>query len=85
MTEKPPTARLYKVLGLAAPTPDEVIRARLARKFLTASLCTAYRDLFAGDPERAGSVVQTCDLLHHNDCRAHRMTNPDGSVTTWRI
>lgn len=38
--------------------------------------CTATRDLLG--------AVQTCELGHHNDSRAHRMTNPDGSVTTWR-
>lgn len=29
-------------------------------------------------------VVQFCELEHHTDNWAHRMTNPDGSVTTWR-
>lgn len=29
-------------------------------------------------------VVQACELEHHMDVHAHRMTNPDGSVTTWR-
>jgi hypothetical protein len=29
-------------------------------------------------------VIQFCELEHHTDNLAHRMTNPDGSVTTWR-
>jgi hypothetical protein len=29
-------------------------------------------------------VVQACELEHHMDVHAHRMTNQDGSVTTWR-
>jgi hypothetical protein len=29
-------------------------------------------------------VIQFCELQHHMDGRAHRMTNLDGSVTTWR-
>lgn len=45
--------------------------------------CQAVRDLFAGTPE-AGTVILTCGKLHHMDVHAHRMTNPDGSVTTWR-
>ncbi|QOD06011.1 hypothetical protein [Pseudarthrobacter sp. BIM B-2242] len=73
-----------KVFGLPAPTSEEVVQARLARTFLEANLCTAVRDLFAGDPVREGTVIQTCVLTYHNDSRAHRMTNPDGSNTTWR-
>lgn len=38
--------------------------------------CEVTRDLLG--------AVQTCELGHHNDSLAHRMTNPDGSVTTWR-
>jgi hypothetical protein len=45
--------------------------------------CTVDRDLFAGTPE-AGTVILSCELQHHTDNWAHRMTNPDGSVTTWR-
>lgn len=45
--------------------------------------CTAVRDLFEGTPE-SGTVVQSCEKDHHTDNLAHRMTNPDGSVTTWR-
>lgn len=45
--------------------------------------CTASRDLFAGTPE-AGTVLQFCELEHHTSNLAHRMTNPDGSATTWR-
>lgn len=45
--------------------------------------CTAVRDLFAGTP-KAGTVILTCGKTHHMDAHAHRMTNPDGSVTTWR-
>ncbi len=38
--------------------------------------CAATRDLLG--------AAQSCELEHHNDSRAHRMINPDGSVTTWR-
>jgi hypothetical protein len=38
--------------------------------------CAATRDLLG--------AIQFCDLEHHTDNWAHRMTNPDGSVTTWR-
>lgn len=29
-------------------------------------------------------IVQFCELEHHTDNLAHRMTDLDGSVTTWR-
>lgn len=29
-------------------------------------------------------VIQFCELEHHMGVHAHRMVNPDGSVTTWR-
>lgn len=45
--------------------------------------CTAVRDLFEGSPE-TGTVIQTCERDHHMEVHAHRMTNPDGSTTTWR-
>lgn len=45
--------------------------------------CTAVRDLFAGTPA-AGNVILTCEKDHHMDVHAHRMTNLDGSTTTWR-
>jgi hypothetical protein len=38
--------------------------------------CVATRDLLG--------TIQFCELEHHNDSFAHRMMNPDGSVTTWR-
>lgn len=45
--------------------------------------CTAVRDLLEGTAD-AGSIILTCEKEHHMDVHAHRMTNPDGSVTTWR-
>jgi hypothetical protein len=45
--------------------------------------CTAVRDLFAGTLQ-AGTVILFCEKAHHMDMHAHRMTNPDGSATTWR-
>jgi hypothetical protein len=73
----------FRAIGRPAPTTQEVLQARAARAFLAANFCTASRDPFAGAPE-AGTVLQTCELTRHNDSFAHRMTNPDGSVTTWR-
>lgn len=46
--------------------------------------CKAVRDLFAGTPD-AGTVILTCGKPHHMHVHAHRMTNPDGGVTTWRL
>jgi hypothetical protein len=48
-----------------------------------APACTAVRDLFEGTPQ-AGTVIQFCEKDHHMDVHAHRMTNKDGSTTTWR-
>lgn len=43
--------------------------------------CLPVRWLSTGEPL---SVIQFCELEHHMDSHAHRMTNADGSVTTWR-
>ncbi|MCQ1917864.1 hypothetical protein, partial [Escherichia coli] len=43
--------------------------------------CLPVRWLSTGD---SLGVIQFCELEHHTDNLAHRMTNPDGSVTTWR-
>lgn len=45
--------------------------------------CTAVRDLLEGTPD-AGTVILTCEKDHHMEVHAHRMTNADGSLTTWR-
>lgn len=49
----------------------------------TVHRCIAIRDLFAGTGT-AGTVILSCDKPHHMESSSHRMTNPDGSVTTWR-
>lgn len=72
-----------RVIGLPAPTDDEVLKAGSAVRLWIAIRCTAVRDLFAGAP-RAGTVILFCEKDHHMDVHAHRMTNPDGSLTTWR-
>lgn len=46
--------------------------------------CTAVRDLFEADPEKAGSVILRCEEPHHNDSLAHRMTSDGGRTVTWR-
>jgi hypothetical protein len=43
--------------------------------------CLAVRWLSTGE---SLGVIQFCELEHHMDGRAHRMTNPDGNLTTWR-
>lgn len=43
--------------------------------------CLVVRWLSDGDSR---GVIQFCELEHHMDVHAHRMTNPDGSLTTWR-
>jgi hypothetical protein len=43
--------------------------------------CLPVRWLSAGE---GLGVIQFCELEHHTENLAHRMTNPDGSVTTWR-
>lgn len=43
--------------------------------------CLQVRWLSAGTPF---GVIQFCELEHHMNVHAHRMTNPDGSLTTWR-
>jgi len=43
--------------------------------------CLAVRWLNAGD---SLGVIQFCELEHHMDVHAHRMSNPDRSTTTWR-
>lgn len=43
--------------------------------------CLAVRWLRAAN---SPDIIQFCELEHHMDGRAHRMPNPDGSVTTWR-
>ncbi|HEX9228286.1 MAG TPA: hypothetical protein VF885_16915 [Arthrobacter sp.] len=83
MTEHRTAPKRYRVIGLPAPSEAEVSRARAALKLWAANRCAAVRDLFAGTPE-TGTVIQTCERDHHMDVHAHRMTNPDGSVTTWR-
>ncbi|MET4143896.1 hypothetical protein [Arthrobacter sp. UYCo732] len=72
-----------RVTGLPAPTVEEVLKARSAVKLWNASRCTAVRDLLEGTPD-AGQVIQFCEKEHHMDVLAHRMTNVDGSTTTWR-
>lgn len=83
MTEAHVAPRSYRVIGLPAPSETEVLRARANVKLWAANRCTAVRDLFEGTLE-SGTVVQTCEKDRHMDVHAHRMTNPDGSVTTWR-
>lgn len=46
--------------------------------------CTAVRDLFQADPQKAGSVILRCEEPHHNDRLAHRMTGAGGRTVTWR-
>lgn len=83
MTERRTVPWPYKVIGMPAPSPDEVLRARANLELWTANRCTAVRDLFEGTP-KAGTVIQTCEKDRHMDVHAHLMVNPDGSVTTWR-
>jgi hypothetical protein len=83
LVEQIQARRAYKVIGLPAPTTEEVLEARAKVRFWTASRCTAVRDLFVGT-DASGSVILTCDKAHHMEIHAHRMTNADGSVTTWR-
>lgn len=66
----------------AETTVDAEVLKRLRSKQQVPS-CTAVRDLLEGTPE-AGTVILTCEKTHHMDVHAHRMTNPDGSTTTWR-
>lgn len=72
-----------RVIGLPAPTAEEVLAARASVPSWKAIRCTAVRDLFEGTAD-AGSVILTCEKEHHMNLHAHRMTNPDGSTTTWR-
>jgi hypothetical protein len=83
MTERRTVSKPYKVIGMSAPSEAEVLRARANLKLWAANRCTVVRDLFEGTPD-VGTVTQFCELEHHTDNRAHLMTNPDGSVTTWR-
>lgn len=78
ITQAPP-----KVIGLPAPTADEVLAARAAARAWSAGRCTEVRDLLEGTPE-SGTVILYCEKEHHMDIHAHRMVNPDGSTTTWR-
>ncbi|ACL42247.1 hypothetical protein Achl_4296 (plasmid) [Pseudarthrobacter chlorophenolicus A6] len=93
--EAPPVQLPSRLHVIGAPEPswdvhyftveaslDAEVRKRLRSKQQVPS-CTAVRDLFAGMAE-AGTVILTCEKDHHMDVHAHRMTNPDGSVTTWR-
>lgn len=71
------------MIGLPAPTADEVRKARSEVQLRTENRCTAARDLLEGTPE-AGTVILSCEKKMHPETIAHRMSNPDGSTTTWR-
>jgi hypothetical protein len=46
--------------------------------------CTAVRDLFKADPQKAGTVILQCEESHHTERLAHRMTGAGGRTVTWR-
>lgn len=91
-----PTSETTVHYFTADATLDEVMMDRLRTKGASFSVlldpsreseaaeprCTV-RDLFEGTPD-AGKVILTCEKDHHMVVHAHRMTNSDGSTTTWR-
>lgn len=80
MTEQPKTDDLADA-GVFQLDPSRLLKALAAGA--NRLPCAAVRDLFEGTPD-AGTVILSCELEHHTDNLAHRMTNTDGSVTTWR-